>query len=521
MNGPIDFTPDAHLGVAARAFLDDLDQRFRPRLLELLGARERQQAYYDAGNLPDFPHETAVLREEEWTVAPPPTALLDRRVEITGPADPKMIINGLNSGASVFMADFEDSLAPTWSAVLAGHVALSEAVRGTLTFEANGKHYALNAERAALFVRPRGLHLVEAHYPVDGHAIPASLFDFGLHVFHNGVAATERGTGPWFYLPKLQSHHEAAWWGDLFAHAEVVLGLPHGTIRATVLIETLPAAFEMDEILWALRHWSVGLNCGRWDYIFSTIKTLGSHPDRVLPDRASVTMDRAFLDAYSRRLVEICHRRGCHAMGGMAAQIPGKSHEENVATFRKIREDKLAEVRKGHDGTWVAHPALVPVAREVFDAEMPGPNQILRRTGTMPGRDELLTLHDGQRTEAGMRQNLRVGVQYLEAWLRGVGCVPLYGLMEDAATAEISRAQLWQWQRWGLALADGSVVTADRLRAAMDEELAVVRDELGDRFDPAPFSRAAALFLDLCTGERFADFLTVPAYALLTQESTS
>lgn len=496
-------------------FLDALITRFSPRIAELLAARIERQARFDWGELPDFLPGTVEIRESDWTVSPAPAALQDRRVEITGPAEPKMIINGLNSGARVYMADFEDSLAPTWSAVIGGHAALSAAVRGTLTFSTPERTYTLNPTRAALFVRPRGLHLFERHYlaPLSAGATPAALFDFGLHCFHNARAAVDRGAGPWFYLPKLQSHLEARLWAEVFAYTEAALKLPTGTIRATVLIETLPAAFEMDEILWELRPWSAGLNCGRWDYIFSTIKTLRAHPDRLLPDRDQVGMDRAFLAAYARHLVGVCHRRGAHAMGGMAAQIPLKDPEANERALARVRADKLREVTLGHDGTWVAHPGLVKVALEAFDAHMPGPNQlhVLQPCST---REAMLTLHEGTRTEAGLRRNLRVGVLYLEAWLRGVGCVPIDGLMEDAATAEISRAQVWQWQRWRVALADGSVVTPERVATLLAEEVAGIAPG-GPALDAA-----ADLFLSLCTGETLADFLTIPAYTLLTKEST-
>jgi len=474
MNSPLPEAPPSLpperrvLAAPARAFLDALLSRFQARIPELLAARQDVQARFDGGELPDFLPGTRGIRESEWTVSPAPAALSDRRVEITGPADPKMIINGLNSGARVYMADFEDSLSPTWDAVLTGHAALTEAVRGTLTFTSGEKRYALNPARAALFVRPRGLHLVESHY---GEGTPAALFDFALYCFHNAREAVERGAGPWFYLPKLQSHLEARLWADVFTYTEQALDLPKGTIRATVLIETLPAVFQLDEILWELRPWSAGLNCGRWDYIFSTIKTLRAHPDKVLPDRDQVGMDRAFLAAYARHLVGVCHRRGAHAMGGMAAQIPLKDPEANQRALGRVRADKLREVTLGHDGTWVAHPGLVSVALEAFDAHMPGANQ-LHVTQRRSTREELLTLHEGTRTEAGLRRNLRVGVLYLEAWLRGVGCVPIDGLMEDAATAEISRAQVWQWQRWRVALDDGSVVTPERVAALLADELA-------------------------------------------------
>lgn len=501
------------LTTRARAFLDDLCRRFSPRWTTLLSARVDQQGRFDSGELPDFQPATADLRQAEWRVAEPPAALLDRRVEITGPAEAKMIVNALNSGARVFMADLEDSFAPTWSGVLTGHQALCEAVRGTLEVETPQKRYTLNADRAKLFVRPRGLHLVEGHYLVDGAPIPASLFDFGLYVFHNAVASVERGAGPWLYLPKLQTQAEARWWAQVFDFAERTLHLVCGTIRATVLIETLPAAFVMDEILYELRHWSVGLNCGRWDYIFSAIKTFRNHPNRLFVDRAQVGMDRAFLDAYSRRLIATCHRRGAHAMGGMSAHVPLKDAERNRTVFAKVTADKQLEVSKGHDGTWVAHPGLVPVAKEVFDLDMPAANQIASVPGSWPTRDEMLTLHTGTRTEAGLRTNLRVGVLYLESWLRGVGCVAIDGLMEDAATAEISRAQTWQWQRWNAQLDDGSVVTERRVADTLAEVVAPLADlpKIGE---------ATKLFLHLCTSEILADFLTPSAYQQLIAEDS-
>ncbi|RYZ60780.1 MAG: malate synthase A, partial [Proteobacteria bacterium] len=386
------------------------------------------------------------IREGDWTCEKAPTDLEDRRVEITGPVDRKMVINALNSGANVFMADFEDSTCPTWDNVVAGQVNLFDAVRRTITLEQNGKRYELASQTAVLFVRPRGLHLQEAHVLVDGEPVPGSLFDFGLFVFHNAKELIARGSGPYFYLPKLESHLEAQLWNDVLGAAEQSLGLAEGTCRATVLIETLPAAFQMHEILHALRTHSVGLNCGRWDYIFSTIKRRRRDASAVMPDRAQITMDKGFLRAYSELLIQTCHRRGVHAMGGMAAQIPIKNDPAaNDAALARVRADKLREVRAGHDGTWVAHPALVAIAREIFDAEMPGKNQLDKaRTDVSVGPAELLAVPEGTRTSQGLRHDVKVSVQYIEAWLRGIGCVPLYNLMEDAATAEISRAQVWQ-----------------------------------------------------------------------------
>jgi malate synthase len=424
-----------------------------------------------------------------------------------------MVINALNSGASVFMADFEDSTAPTWNNLIEGQINLQDAIRGTISFDdpGSGKAYRLAERTAVLMARPRGWHLVEKHIEVDGRAIPASLFDFAMYLFHNAAALLERGTGPYFYLPKLQGRLEARLWNDVFLEAQKLLGLPVGTIRATVLIETLPAAFEMDEILWELRDHALGLNCGRWDYIFSFIKVRRADPRALLPDRSQVTMDKGFLAAYCRRLVATCHRRGASAMGGMAAQIPIKSDPEaSEIALSKVRADKLREVRAGHDGTWVAHPGLVPVAREIFDRHMPEPNQIDgRREDVPPSDEEMLAVPSGTRTEAGLRSNLRVGVRYLEAWLRGIGCVPLDHLMEDAATAEIARAQVWQWRRHGAVLDDGRVVTDDLVRSLLAQETAGFR---GGRF-----AEATTLFESLILSTHFEEFLTRPAYELLLE----
>jgi malate synthase len=501
---------DDVLTPAALAFVGELVRAFRPRLLELLARRQERQARFDAGERPRFLPETADVREGDWQVAPLPADLLDRRVEITGPVDRKMIINGLNSGARVFMADFEDSNAPTWSNVVDGQRNLRDAVAGTIRLDTGAKTYTLGATTATLMVRPRGLHLVEAHLQQDGKAVPAALVDFGLFFFHNAQALLARGTGPYLYLPKMQSHLEARWWNDVFVLAQREMGVRQGSIKATVLIETLPAAFEMDEILFELRDHSAGLNCGRWDYIFSTIKTLREDPGFVLPDRAQVTMEQHFLRSYTQLLVRTCHRRNVHAMGGMAAQIPIKDDPEaNARALDKVRADKLREVGDGHDGTWVAHPALVPVALEVFDAHMPGPNQIENaRDDVRVTAADLLQPPQGTRTEAGLRLNVRVGIQYLESWLRGLGCVPLYSLMEDAATAEISRAQVWQWLHHTALLDDGRAVTPRLLERVVAEETAGFA---GGRFD-----EARALFTRLCTSPVLDDFLTVPAYQILT-----
>ncbi len=507
---------------AALAFVADLARTFTARRDALLARRRARQAALDAGEALGFLPETRAIREADWTVAPLPGDLLDRRVEITGPVDRKMVINALNSGASVFMADFEDATAPTWANMIAGQRALRDAVRREVDFvhPTTGKRYALGADPATLMVRPRGWHLDEWHCTVDDRPVPGGLFDFGLYLFHNARALTSRDTGPYFYLPKLESHTEARLWNDVFVHAQKALGLPVGTIKATVLIETLPAAFEMDEILYALREHSAGLNCGRWDYIFSALKTKRADAGWILPDRAAVGMGQPFMAAYTRRLVRICHRRGVHAMGGMAAQIPIKHDPAaNARALDAVKRDKTREVREGHDGTWVAHPALVPLARAVFDAHMPGPNQISR---TLPAASitaaDLLEPPTGPRTAAGLRQNVQIGVQYIEAWLRGQGCVPLNHLMEDAATAEISRTQVWQQVRHGVKLDDGSPVDAGRVRAVIGETLDDLRAVLGNaRMAAGRFDDAARLFEALATAETLTDFLTLPAYEYLLE----
>jgi len=498
------------LGPEALAFLAELHELFDARRRDLLARRVQRQQRFDAGELPDFPEETRAIREADWTVAPIPPDLLDRRVEITGPTNAKMVINALNSGARVFMADFEDATAPAWDELIQGQVNLRDRWLGRLAFTdpESGRHYALGPNPAVLMVRPRGLHLPERHLTVGGAPIAAAFFDFGLYLFHNAHAALDAGSGPYFYLPKLEGRHEAALWSDVFAYSEERLGLARGTVKATVLIETIPAAFEMDEILHALKENIVGLNCGRWDYIFSYIKRLGRSPDRLTPDRSAMTMDKAFLAAYSLRLIATCHRRGAFAMGGMSAFIPVKGDEAaNAAAMGKVRADKLREVANGHDGTWVAHPALVPVALDAF-AAMDGPNQLSRIPDRIPGRDEMLELHQGPRTEAGARENIRVAVQYIAAWLSGRGAVPLYNLMEDAATAEICRAQLWQWLRFEAPLDDGRDLTLDLFEDWLADELA--------KLDDGPnIALAAKLFYGLATSPGFEEFLTLPAYALL------
>jgi len=499
----------------ALGFVAALHKEFNPRRRELLAARDARKQRLDAGELPDFLPETRSIRESDWTVAPIPHDLRDRRVEITGPVDRKMIINALNSGANVFMADFEDANAPTWTNTIEGQINLRDAMQRTISFSSGTKQYRLGETVATLMVRPRGWHLEEAHLVIDGEPVSASLFDFGLYFFHNAGAAIERGTAPYFYLPKMESHLEARLWNDVFVRAQQELGVPVGTIRATVLIETILAAFEMHEILWELRDHSAGLNCGRWDYIFSFIKKFRASPDFLTPDRASITMDRAFLAAYVDLLIQTCHRRGIHAMGGMAAQIPIKDDAAaNEAATKKVEADKLREVRAGHDGTWVAHPGLVAVAKRVFDEHMPNANQIGRkREEVRVTRDQLLELPEGGITEKGLRQNVNVGIRYLAAWLGGSGAVPLEHLMEDAATAEISRTQLWQWIRHGARLEDGRTVDAALYRRIREEEL----QSIGEK---PQVQTAARLFDELILAPELADFLTIPAYEELLRQET-
>ena len=505
----------------ALAFIAGLTRRFAPRVEQVLEQRSATQARIDAGERPDFLDATRDIREDHWTVALLPADLLDRRVEITGPAEPKMVINGLNSGANAFMADFEDSLSPTWDNVVRGQVVLKQAVEGTIRHvePATGKEYSLGDRLATLMVRPRGWHLMEKHLEVDGRPIPAALFDFGLFFFHNARRLLAQGSGPYFYLPKLQGHLEARLWNDVFLYAQKELALPRGSIRATVLIETLPAALEMDEILYELREHSAGLNFGRWDYIFSFIKTLRGDSGAILPDRGQVTMAQPFLRGCRQLLIRTCHRRGVHAMGGMAAQIPIKNDPEaNLAAIEKVRADKWLEAKDGHDGTWVAHPGLVPVAREVFDTVLQGPNQIHeKRRAVIVVAEDLLRPPQGTRTEEGLRHNVRVGVQYLEAWLRGTGCVPLYHLMEDAATAEISRTQVWQWIHHGASLSEGRPLSLSYFQSIVTEEMERVRREIGSqRFETGRFSEACDLFVRLSTSETCPEFLTLAAYDLLT-----
>jgi malate synthase len=498
-----------------------LHRTFNGRRKELLERRNRRQAELDSGKTPDFLPETAQIRAGNWKVAPIPKDIIDRRVEITGPTDRKMVINALNSGAKVFMADFEDANAPTWHNMVDGHINLRDAVRRTIEFQSpEGKAYRLKDQVAVLFVRPRGWHLVEKHLLVDGEPVAGGLFDFGLYLFHNAKELLSRGSGPYFYLPKMESHLEARLWNDVFNLAQDEIGIPRGSVRATVLIETILAAFEMDEILYELRDHSAGLNCGRWDYIFSCIKRFRNKPDFILADRALVTMTTHFMHSYSLLCIKTCHRRGIHAMGGMAAQIPIKNDEKaNAQAFAKVKADKEREANDGHDGTWVAHPGLVSVALEAFDAVMKSPNQIDRQREDVhvTAQDILQFGPEKPITEKGLRTNISVGVQYLEAWLRGSGAVPIFNLMEDAATAEISRAQVWQWIRSPKGkLDDGRKVTTDLFRQILAEELQKIRTSVGEeRFAEGRYSEAAKLFSDLTTNDTYVDFLTLPGYELL------
>ena len=502
-------------------FVALLAREFGGRREALLQKRVERQARIDAGHLPDFLPETASIRSDaSWTIGPIPADLQDRRVEITGPVERKMLINALNSGAKVFMADFEDAHAPTWAATIEGQINLRDAVNRTISFTSpEGKDYKLNDQTATLMVRPRGWHLLEKHILLDGKPISASLFDFGLAFFHNAKTLLANGTGPYYYLPKMESHLEAQLWNDVFLLAQEQLGIPRGTIKATVLIETILAAFEMDEILYELREHSAGLNCGRWDYIFSAIKKRRHDPNFILPDRALVTMTTHFMRSYSLLLIQTCHKRGAHAMGGMAAYIPVKSDPQaNEIAMNKVREDKQREAGDGHDGTWVAHPGLVATAMEAFDKAMPQANQIDRkREDVHVTAADLLAVPEGPITEAGLRTNISVGVQYLEAWLGGLGCVPLYNLMEDAATAEISRAQVWQWIRHPKgALTDGRKITVDLFRQILTEEMEKIQSIVGpERYVARHYMLASLLFDQITTADQFVEFLTLPAYEYL------
>jgi len=509
-------TPDALL------FLADLERRFGPQRRTLLENRKLQQERFDDGELPTQPLETKHVRNSMWEVAPCPPTLQDRRVEITGPVDRKMMINALNSGAKMFMCDFEDASSPTFANMIEGQINMRDYARGELSLKTEKKSYELGAETATMLVRPRGWHLEENNITVDGKPMSASLVDFGLHIFHNGKLLSADERGPFYYLPKIEAYQEARLWNDVFNFAQAVLDIPNGTIKSTVLIETLPAAFQMEEILYVLRNHITGLNCGRWDYIFSYIKTLRNHKQFLLPDRAQVGMDRGFLSAYASRLVEVCHKRRAHAMGGMAAQIPVKGDEAaNEAAFAKVRGDKQREAKLGHDGTWVAHPDLVSVAMEVFDAEMPSKHQIHKKRQAQRVTDEaMLAPHSGTVTEAGIRTNIEVGIRYIAAWLCGRGAVPIHNLMEDAATAEISRSQIWQWLAHGATVqmeGDFTETLTHRLFERLyNEEVNKLSSELGPAaFAEGRFVEASQIFTETATAQVLPDFLTIPAYEIL------
>ncbi len=501
----------------ALKFVAKLVRKHAPAREKLLALRETRQALIDSGKKPGFLKETKKIRDGKWKIAGIPADLQDRRVEITGPVDRKMVINALNSGAKCFMADFEDSASPTWDLMMTGQINLADAVRRKISYTNEaGKEYKLNKDVATLIVRPRGWHLEEKHILIDGKPAPGGIVDFALYFFHNAKEALKRGTGPYFYLPKMQSHLEARLWNAIFVDAQKELKIPQKTIKVTVLIETLWAAFEMDEILYELRNHIVALNCGRWDYIFSCIKTLNAHGDWVVPDRQQVGMDKHFLDSYSKLLCETTHKRGAFAMGGMAAFIPTKDAAKNEEIFAKVRADKLREVRNGHDGTWVAHPGLVPVAMGVFDEHMPTPNQLSKQFNYKIKAADLLTKPEGQITEAGLRNNINVGIGYMEAWIRGVGCVPLHNLMEDAATAEISRTQVWQWLKYGATLSDGRKVTRELVLKIVDEEVGAYKKQLGEeKFYAGRFVEAAGIVARMSTAAKCEAFLTLPGYRYL------
>ena len=504
-------TPEALNFVAA------LTRKHRPRRHELMAYRRERQQKVDAGALPGFLPETQHIRDGVWQIAGIPADLQDRRVEITGPVDRKMIINALNTPVKCFMADFEDSAAPTWELMVQGHINLRDAIARTISFEANGKKYKLNEKTCTLIVRPRGWHLLEKHILVDGEQAIGGIVDFALFFFHNAKQLIANGTGPYFYLPKMQSHLEARLWNDIFNDAQDLLGIPRKTIKVTVLIETLWGAFEMEEILYELRDHIVALNCGRWDYIFSCIKTLKMRNDWLVPDRLSVGMDRHFLDSYSKLLCQTCHKRGAMAMGGMAAFIPTKDPVKNEEIFAKVKADKLREVKNGHDGTWIAHPGLAEVAMGVFNEHMKTPNQLDNKCAAYKiGAEDLLKKPEGKITEAGLRNNVNVCLQYVEAWISGNGCVPLHNLMEDAATAEISRTQIWQWLKLGAKLDDGRTVDRELVLRTLDEEIATVRKEVGDeKYFKGRYAEAAGITARMSTASACADFLTLPSYEYL------
>ena len=519
IEAPLTLAADEVLTPEALRFLEKLVLEFGTQRDELLRRRVERQWELDAGYRPDFLTHTESVRKSPWHVAPIPADLQDRRVEITGPVDRKMVINALNSGASTYMADFEDSCSPTWSNLVEGQLNLRDAIDGTISFASpEGKQYALGERVATLLVRPRGWHLTEKHVLLDGRPVPASLFDFAIFFFHNAQRLLDRDSGPYFYLPKLESHQEARLWNAVFEMAQDELHIPRGSIRATVLIETILAAFEMDEILYELRDHAAGLNCGRWDYIFSIIKKFRRWPEFVLPDRAQVTMTSHCMRSYSLLAIQTCHRRGAHAIGGMAAQIPIKNDPvANEEALAKVRADKEREAGDGHDGTWVAHPGLVPLAKEVFDAHMPQPNQIDRlRDDIRITAEDLLAVPKGDITEQGLNQNIDVGIQYLAAWLGGNGCVPIYNLMEDAATAEISRSQLWQWIHHRARLADGRKLTPELCQEHFQGQLAKLRKTLEpERFGQGSYEMAAGIMEQIVHRDNYAEFLTLVGYDYL------
>jgi malate synthase len=506
------FTPDLI------DFLVALHQNFNHQRLELLKERKKNQQAFDQGTLPEFLKETEEIRNADWICASLPEDLLDRRVEITGPVDRKMIINALNSGAFTFMADFEDSSSPTWENCIQGQVNLSDAINRTIDFvNEKGKSYTLNEKTAVLLVRPRGLHLPEKHIEINGEEASGSLTDFGIYFFRNAKKLLENGTGPYFYLPKLEHYKEARWWNEVFVFAQNYLGIPQGTIKATVLIETITASFQIDEILFELKDHSAGLNCGRWDYIFSYIKKFRNLPEFIVPDRDQVTMTSPFMSAYSKRVIEICHKRNVHAIGGMAAQIPVKDDDEaNNIAFEKVKSDKEREVKNGHDGTWVAHPALVSVAKEIFDQYMPSKNQIDKKFEYHITESDLLEIPKGDITEKGVRKNINVGILYLESWLMGVGAAAIYNLMEDAATAEISRTQIWQWLKNEALLSDDRTLTRNMILQWENEEMDNIEKYVGEaRFRNGKFNLAKELFNELIFSENFEEFLTLKAYPFI------
>lgn len=502
-----------------KEFLVQLHQKFNSARKRLLIARAMKQVDFDHHQMPSFFPDTEHIRTSDWVCAPLPADLLDRRVEITGPVERKMIINALNSGASTFMADFEDSNSPTWENCMNGQINLSDAVTGTISFlNESGKAYRLNERTAVLQVRPRGLHLEEKHILINGDQASASLIDFGIYFFRNAQKLIEKGSAPYFYLPKLEHYREARWWNEVFLFSQQYLNIPNGTIKATVLIETITASFQLHEILYELREHSAGLNCGRWDYIFSYIKKFRNLPEFMVPDRDQVTMESPFMAAYSKSVIQTCHRRNVHAIGGMAAHIPVKDNvEENEAAFKKIKADKEREVKNGHDGTWVAHPGLVAIAKDIFDAYMQQPNQITKKFPEYQiTAEDLLEVPQGKVTEAGVRKNINVGILYIESWLMGVGAAAIYNLMEDAATAEISRSQLWQWLKNDVKLDDGQRLLPGLILQWQEEELQKIRQYIGDeRFENGKFALATEIFSDLVLNDHFAEFLTLETYKYL------